>query len=378
VNAIVDLAAALARALQDRRAAWILAAYLVGVFALRIALFPGMSQDDAEQLFYAQHWAWGYKPNQPPLYFWLVMSLQSVFGVSAVNVVAVKFACLATMYTFYYLATLRIAGDRRLALIASLTILGFFYVGWDMVVNYATSAVLMAFMPATLWAVMRIEEKPSVPRFAILGVFVALGFLSKFNYGLFLVPLLVAVGFTPELCRRVLVPAFAVTWVVALAMAGPYYLWFLGAQEGLAAAEMGTASVAPSGNRLEDLADGLWALMRGSVAILLPGVAITAGVFWSCRRRGDGSGPSPDGDLRDRRRGGAGALGRPVPRHLHPDPLARRAGAPGGHGGLFHRSGARDGKAAQRLRWRHGGPGAGRAGGARSAARDRAGPLQEV
>jgi len=42
--------------------------YLAVLFVLRVALFPGASEDDAEQLIYAQTWAWGYNTNQPPLY----------------------------------------------------------------------------------------------------------------------------------------------------------------------------------------------------------------------------------------------------------------------------------------------------------------------
>ena len=50
-----------------------LAAYLIVLFVARAYLFPGASEDDAEQLFFAQAFAWGYKPKQPPLYTWLVL-----------------------------------------------------------------------------------------------------------------------------------------------------------------------------------------------------------------------------------------------------------------------------------------------------------------
>jgi hypothetical protein len=55
-------------ALSQRRFLAVLAAYLCILLALRVILFTGASEDDAEQLLYSQVLALGYKPNQPPLY----------------------------------------------------------------------------------------------------------------------------------------------------------------------------------------------------------------------------------------------------------------------------------------------------------------------
>ena len=58
------------------------AAYLIVLFVVRAYLFPGASEDDAEQLFFARALAWGYKPKQPPLYTWLVLASQWIPGVA--------------------------------------------------------------------------------------------------------------------------------------------------------------------------------------------------------------------------------------------------------------------------------------------------------
>ncbi len=69
-----------------------LAAYLMVLFVVRAYLFPGASEDDAEQLFVAQAFAWGYKPKQPPLYTWLVLASQWILGVGIPAVSMVKFS----------------------------------------------------------------------------------------------------------------------------------------------------------------------------------------------------------------------------------------------------------------------------------------------
>ena len=69
-----------------------LAAYLIVLFVVRAYLFPGASEDDAEQLFFAQAFAWGYKPKQPPLYTWLVLASQWILGVGIPAVSVVKFS----------------------------------------------------------------------------------------------------------------------------------------------------------------------------------------------------------------------------------------------------------------------------------------------
>ncbi|MBT5298322.1 MAG: hypothetical protein HOL41_08185 [Rhodospirillaceae bacterium] len=268
---------------ENRLALIVLAVYLGVIFTLRVALFPGASEDDAEQLYYAQSWAWGYKANQPPLYTWMVMALQSFFGVQAASVVAIKYSALGAMYVFYYLAALRMLSDRRTALVATLTVLGFYYIAWDMAVNYSNTALLAAAIAGSLWAFMRIHERPTIARYAVFGLFVAAGLLAKFNYALFVLPLLMSALFAPGHRDCMVSWKIFATVFVAVALAGPYYFWFFGSADGLASANVNSLPTDATSTYLADITKGLWGVFRGGVSILMPGFIIAAAILWPAR-----------------------------------------------------------------------------------------------
>ena len=62
------------------RLAVALATYVTVLLVLRLTLFPGGSDDDAEILYYTQSWALAYKTGQPPLYAWLTRAAEAVMG----------------------------------------------------------------------------------------------------------------------------------------------------------------------------------------------------------------------------------------------------------------------------------------------------------
>lgn len=263
-----------------------LAGYLSLVYVVRVFLFAGASEDDAEQMIYGQLWAWGYKPAQPPLYSWLVMAFQSVIGVGIPAVETLKFLTLFALYAFYYLAAAEILDDRRLAGLATLTLLGFFFMAWDVVINYSHTVLLGASMAGALWAVVRLRRSAGIGAYAGLGLSIGIGLLSKYNFVLFLVALLAAAAADPTLRRRLLGWRVGLSVIIAAAVAAPFYVWFLGAPDGLASAQVSATPFPHSESYLKDAATGVFAVLRGVVSIVLPGVAMMALAFPRAWRRG--------------------------------------------------------------------------------------------
>src|SRR5258708_25987240 len=58
----------------------LLAAYLAAHAALRVWASPNIGTDEVEQALFAQSWAWGYNPRQPPLFTWLLLGAYRIFG----------------------------------------------------------------------------------------------------------------------------------------------------------------------------------------------------------------------------------------------------------------------------------------------------------
>ncbi len=269
---------------SQRRFFLALGLYLIVLLALRIWLFPGASEDDAEQLFYAQTWAWGYKPNQPPLYTWLTLLSQQLFGVTIAAVEAVKFAALFLMYVFLHRTAATVLDDERLAGLAAFSAVGFYYIGWDMVMNYSHTVLLGTSIAAVLWAVLRIRSPHDTPGYLVLGVAVGAGLLSKYNFGLFLPALLAASLVHPPTRAVVASPRIALSLAVALGIAAPHLYWFMSDSSGLAEARVSAGSSASRGS-LANAGPGLAAVAEGALAFLSPALVVIAAFFWRAFRR---------------------------------------------------------------------------------------------
>ena len=97
----------------------LLAAYLLVHFALRLLMAPTLGIDDAEQTLFAQHWAWGYRFRQPPLFTWLLLPVSEVTGPGILAVSLVRYALIGLYVLFFHLTALRWIGDRQLAALAT-------------------------------------------------------------------------------------------------------------------------------------------------------------------------------------------------------------------------------------------------------------------
>ncbi len=250
------------------------AAYLITLFVIRAYLFPGASEDDAEQLFFTQALAWGYKPKQPPLYTWLVLASQQIFGVGIPAVSAVKFSALFAMYAFLYRAAYLVLAEERLAVLSAISALAIYSVGWESVMNYSNTVLLAALCAATLYWVLRLARRNTIAGQAALGLAVGLGLLSKYNYLLFLVPMGAACIAHPEIRARLFSAKGLVALAVAGAVAGPHFYWALTDADGFAA----IADVAPpdthGGGYLAAVAVGLLSAVYRTMAFLSPALIL--------------------------------------------------------------------------------------------------------
>lgn len=254
--------------------------YLAILAVLRGVLFPGLAEDDSEQLFYAQTWALGYKGSQPPLYTWLVKLAEQVLGVSVWALFMVKFGALFAFYSFCHAAAWRLIKDRLLIGLAALSPVALYYIGWDAVVNYSNTILLGAAQAATLLALLRLNDCNKVTDYVWLGLAIAAGLLAKYNFILFLLPLLAAGLTHPDLKGRLLSPRLLVTAVVAAVMVAPHAHWALTDAGGLKAV---AASVERPWKEAESwflgALYGLGNLTVGGVAFLMPMILFLALFF---------------------------------------------------------------------------------------------------
>jgi hypothetical protein len=220
------LASASVVSLESPYLFWVvLAVYLVAHVALRLWETPNIGKNDVQEALAAQGWAWGYHPRNPPLHTWLLMSSYSVFGVGLLAHVILKYVLLGTTYAFAYLSGRRLLSSRQLALMAALSVSLLTPFAWTVHTALTHTLLLAAIIFATLWAAIRLTTYRRIVDYAVLGLMIGLGFLAKYSYPLFLLPLLAAMLCQRDLRRVILHPASLITLAVAGAVFAPHAVW---------------------------------------------------------------------------------------------------------------------------------------------------------
>jgi 4-amino-4-deoxy-L-arabinose transferase-like glycosyltransferase len=212
-------------AMSPRGVLAIWATVLVLLFAARAYLFTGTDADDAEQLIYMQSWALGYGARNPPVFTWLIMMVQPIFGVTIAAVVFVKFMLLAGCFYLIYRSAEMALGDPSLAALAALSPIAIYYVSWDATFHYTHSVILTFAVCLTFYQLLVLERRRDWPSYILFGLGIGFGLLSKYNYLLFLIVLLAAVALERDM-RRILVDRrILASAVIGLAIAAPHYNW---------------------------------------------------------------------------------------------------------------------------------------------------------
>jgi 4-amino-4-deoxy-L-arabinose transferase-like glycosyltransferase len=270
----------------------VLTAYVLVAFALRLILFKAGSQDDSEQLLFAQTLAGGYNPAQPPLYTWVVWGAQQILGVSLAAVLVVKYAAIGLLYFSLYRAARLVLDETRLAAYAALAPVAMYYVGWDALLNYSNTVLMAAMCAATFWAVLALDRRASLANYAGLGVTLGVGFLAKYGFGVFAGALLAAALADPVLRRRLADRRIAVSLAVALALLSPHIAWVAeGARAVAAALEHRLVGQTPL-PYWRAVANGLLKLVNGIFTFPFPLYLILPALFPAACRRLDW--PEPD------------------------------------------------------------------------------------
>jgi 4-amino-4-deoxy-L-arabinose transferase-like glycosyltransferase len=291
--------AAIDRVISSRRGFLLLmAAYVLAQAALRVASSPSLGRDDLIEAIVVQGWALGYNPTQPPLYAWLVMAASEALGPGVPAHALVKFSCLYLGYAFFYLAAERALADRRLAALATLTWLVTYMYGWDITQNYTESVLLLTVASALMYLALKLRDGGGWGDYLALGLVLGLGALTKYNFPVIALTLLVA-GLMDARSRRAILDRRMIAAVlVALLLFLPHWLWIKYGPHNFRGAFTGALQVGWKGGYWAGVGSGLVSIVRSSFDFLAPGVVLWAVLFWRAFLPGV---PAPDAE-RDTRR----------------------------------------------------------------------------
>jgi Dolichyl-phosphate-mannose-protein mannosyltransferase len=195
---------------------------------LRLALSPTLTADDAREAVLAQNLQWGYQARQPPLYNWLAWAAFRVLGPGLLALTLLKYATLVLAFWLVYLTARRVLDDPRLAALSAFSFLLIAPISWTIHEALTHSITVLAACAGTVYALIRLDDSPGPRAYALLGLAVGLGLLSKFTYVIFLAALGLAALSVDRYRARVLRPGILVTALVAALMVLPYAVWFVG------------------------------------------------------------------------------------------------------------------------------------------------------
>ncbi|MBD2424065.1 glycosyltransferase family 39 protein [Cyanobium sp. FACHB-13342] len=160
--------------------------YLMGNAIAQTLVLKTASFDDAEQLLLTQNWSLGYG-DQPPLYTYLAKLIFIITGPSLLGLFILKAIIISLLASAFLLIgkELRFRKDQHIASLCGLTLIPQFT--WSSQTSLTHSVLATTIASYTLWLLIKLSKNPSrLDYWAWLGVFVAGGMLSKYNFALFL------------------------------------------------------------------------------------------------------------------------------------------------------------------------------------------------
>lgn len=204
----------------------LLALYFLAQALIRMLAPGAVELDEAEQLLLYQTAGFGYD-EQPPLYTWLQTAIFHLLGPGVAGIAILKNTLLFLTFAGLYALGRRLLNSRLAAGAAAASLLFVPQIAWEAQRDQSHSVLLMALSVWTFWLFFRLAERGRVRDYLALGVCLGLGLLTKYNYGLLAVALLLAALSLPAYRPVLLHPRLAWAGVPAALIFLPHLLWLL-------------------------------------------------------------------------------------------------------------------------------------------------------
>jgi lipopolysaccharide core galacturonosyltransferase RgtB len=246
-----------------------LAAYGLLHILVRLVISESAELDEAEQLLLSQSLAVGYT-DQPPLYTWLLILFEAIFGVDILSLALLKNLLLFITHLCLFLAARIVLNDAYLALLTSLSLWLVPQIAWESHRDLTHSVLVTSVSSGFFYVMIKLLHSGRTRHYLLLGLLLALGVLSKHGFLLFAAALCGAVLSQRKMRDRLLDRRMLLACALAGVLILPYFLWFL---------EHFHPDTSPMTRKLElhsgmqplaAIAMGLFKLIRASVRFLTP------------------------------------------------------------------------------------------------------------
>ncbi len=224
-------------AARPRDGVWffgLLGLYFALQVVLRLWASPFLELDEAALMMSARDFRAGYG-GQLPLYEWIQTAAFRLGGASLATILVTKNLCLWATYALVFHAIRLFVPDRR-AIVATLSLLLIPEISWEAQRTLSHSVGMILMTAATFAALARVFAFGHRRDYALLGVAIGLGGLSKFNYWVILAGLAITIVALPDLRRAIRPRLLALSaGIAALILALPLHWLITNTDRSLAA-----------------------------------------------------------------------------------------------------------------------------------------------
>jgi hypothetical protein len=196
---------------------------------LRLLISDNLPVDDIKSNVYTQTLELGYMAKQPPLYEWLLWLVQRVTGPTLPSFLILKYGLLTATFAFLYLVAKRVFADSRWAMMAALSPLLLYQIGWNLHEGGGSTQtiVLTCAVAASMWSFMRLAERGSIGSYLLFGFITGLGLITKYNFAGFLFVLLASALLQPALRARLFDWRMLVSVGAGASVVAPVAYWLI-------------------------------------------------------------------------------------------------------------------------------------------------------
>ncbi len=203
-----------------------LALYFSAHIVLRLVSSPALELDEAEQILLSQ-WLLPSYSTHPPLYTWLQFVFIKVFGIGVLPLSLLKNMLLFTMYLFLYLGARKVIQEPSLAIIAASSLFFIPQISWTAQKDLTHTVLLLAASSAFFYATLVILEKRSLKAYALFGLTMGVGALSKPNFLIFAAALIFSCLTLRKYRSRLIHPRVLISFSIALLISSLYLYWLI-------------------------------------------------------------------------------------------------------------------------------------------------------
>jgi 4-amino-4-deoxy-L-arabinose transferase-like glycosyltransferase len=211
---------------SGRRFFLLLLLYLACHLLFRVVITGNAELDEAEQLVWGQSFALGYGAELP-LYTWLQATFFSLFGTNIFAVALLRSTLLFLVYLFTYFNALEITGNRSCAVAAAASLLLIPLISWEAQRILITMLLATALTSISLFLFLRVMRTGLSRYYILLGLAAGFGMLTKYNFGIFAVSLLLSAVSVRALRSRLINMRMLATAAFFLMVTVAPFAWIL-------------------------------------------------------------------------------------------------------------------------------------------------------